>query len=210
MERKTLEEMGLEKDQINTIMSDYGKAVNGLKEQVDTLTAERDSFKKQVNESNKQLDELKGKVKDNDEAQKQIADLQKQLKDSESNAQAELLAVKKNNAINNALREAHVRDNKAIMPFLDTDAIKYNDDGLTGLKGQIEELQKNKAFLFEQPEPPKEPEEPKGIKATAGKVSKGDDDKPTPIDVKNMSYGELLKLKETNPERYQQAIKEFI
>lgn len=202
MERKTLEEMGLEKDQINTIMSDYGKAVNGLKEQVDTLTAERDSFKKQVNESNKQLDNLKGKVKDNEDAQKQIADLQKQLKDSESNAQAELLAVKKNNAINNALRDAHVRDNKAIMPFLDTDAIKYNDDGLTGLKGQIEELQKNKAFLFEQPKPEKQP----GIQATAGKVSKATEEQETNVDVSKMSYQELVDLKQNNPEAYQRAI----
>ena len=32
MERKTLEEMGLEKDQINTIMSDFGKGLNGYKE----------------------------------------------------------------------------------------------------------------------------------------------------------------------------------
>lgn len=202
MERKTLEEMGLEKDQINTIMSDYGKAVNGLKEQVDTLTAERDSFKKQVNESNKQLDDLKNKVKDNEDAQKQIADLQKQLKDSESNAQAELLAVKKNNAINNALRDAHVRDNKAIMPFLDTDAIKYNDDGLTGLKGQIEELQKNKAFLFEQPKPEKQP----GIQATAGKVSKATEEQETNVDVSKMSYQELVDLKQNNPEAYQRAI----
>lgn len=202
MERKTLEEMGLEKDQINTIMSDFGKTVNGLKEQVDTLTAERDSFKKQVNESNKQLDDLKGKVKDNEDAQKQIADLQKQLKDSESNAQAELLTVKKNNAINNALRDAHVRDNKAIMPFLDTDAIKYNDDGLTGLKGQIEELQKNKSFLFEQPEP----EKPQGIQATAGKVSKASEEQGTPIDISKMNYAQLVALKQRNPAAYQRAV----
>lgn len=205
MERKALEEMGLEKDQINTIMSDYGKAVNGLKEQVDTLTAERDSFKKQVNESNKQLDDLKNKVKDNEDAQKQIADLQKQLKDSESNAQAELLAVKKNNAINNALRDAHVRDNKAIMPFLDTDAIKYNDDGLTGLKDQIEELQNNKAFLFEQPKPEKQP----GIQATAGKVSKTNDGTETKIDIKHASYEQMLKLKQENPTKFNELMKQF-
>lgn len=202
MERKTLEEMGLDKDQVNTIMAEFGKSVNGLKEQVDTLTAERDSFKKQVNESNKQLDDLKGKVKDNEDAQKQIADLQKQLKDSESNAQAELLTVKKNNAINNALRDAHVRDNKAIMPFLDTDAIKYNDDGLTGLKGQIEELQKNKSFLFEQPEPQK----PQGIQATAGKVSKAAEEQGTPIDISKMNYAQLVALKRDNPAAYQRAI----
>lgn len=205
MERKTLEEMGLEKDQINTIMSDYGKAINGYKEQVETLTAERDSFKSQVDESNKQLDELKGKVKDNDEAQKQIADLQNQLKDSETKAQAELLSVKKNNAINNALRDAHVRDNKAIMPFLDTDAIKYNDDGLTGLKGQIEELQKSKAFLFEQPEP----EKPQGIQATAGKVSKVNDGATPKIDMNKASYKELLNLKQTDPAKFNQLMNKY-
>lgn len=197
--------MGLEKNQINTIMSDYGKTVNGLKEQVDTLTAERDSFKNQVNESNKQLNELKGKVKDNDEAQKQIADLQNQLKDSEANAKAELLTVKKNNAINDALRDAHVRDNKAIMPFLDTDAIKYNDDGLTGLKGQIEELQKNKAFLFEQPEPETKP----GIQATAGKINKSDDGTSPKIDMKKASYQQLLDLKRKNPEKFNKLLKEY-
>ena len=202
MERKTLEEMGLDKDQINTIMSDFGKSVNGLKEQVDTLTAERDSFKKQVNESNKQLDDLKGKVKDNEDAQKQIADLQKQLKDSESNAQAELLAVKKNNAINNALRDAHVRDNKAIMPFLNTEEIKYTDDGLTGLKGQIEELQKNKAFLFEQPES----KEPQGIQATAGKISKANEEQDTNVDLSKMNYEQLVELKQKNPAAYQKAV----
>lgn len=205
MERKALEEMGLEKDQINTIMSDYGKAINGYKEQVETLTAERDSFKSQVDESNKQLDELKGKVKDNDEAQKQIADLQNQLKDSETKAQAELLSVKKNNAINNALRDAHVRDNKAIMPFLDTDAIKYNDDGLTGLKGQIEELQKNKAFLFEQPEP----EKPQGIQATAGKVLKVNDGATPKIDMNKASYKELLNLKQTDPAKFNQLMNKY-
>ena len=205
MERKTLEEMGLEKDQINTIMSDYGKSINGYKEQVETLTAERDSFKSQVDESNKQLDELKGKVKDNDEAQKQIADLQSQLKDSETKAQAELLSVKKNNAINNALRDAHVRDNKAIMPFLDTDAIKYNDDGLTGLKGQIEELQKSKAFLFEQPEP----EKPQGIQATAGKVSKVNDGATPKIDMNKASYKELLNLKQTDPAKFNQLMNKY-
>ena len=135
--------MGLDKDQVNTIMAEFGKSVNGLKEQVDTLTAERDNYKNQVENGNKQLDEMKANIKDNDELKSQIADLQGQLKESQENAKAELLSVKKNNAINNALREAHVRDNKAIMPFLNTDEIKFNDDGLTGLKGQLEELQKS-------------------------------------------------------------------
>lgn len=205
MERKTLEEMGLEKDQINTIMAEFGKSVNGLKEQVDTLTAERDSFKKQVDTSNKQLDEMKANIKDNDELKSQIADLQGQLKESQENAKAELLSVKKNNAINNALREAHVRDNKAIMPFLDTDAIKYNDDGLTGLKGQIEDLQKNKAFLFEQPEP----QTKQGIQATAGKINKSDDGTSPKIDMRKASYQQLLDLKQKDPEKFSELMKKY-
>lgn len=201
MERKTLEEMGLDKDQVNTIMAEFGKSVNGLKEQVDTLTAERDNYKKQVDTSNKQLDEMKANIKDNDELKSQIADLQGQLKESQENAKAELLSVKKNNAINNALRESHVRDNKAIMPFLNTDEIKFNDDGLTGLKGQIEELQKSKSFLFEQPEQKKP-----GIKATSGKIPKASEEQETHYDISKMSYQELLSLKQNNPAAYQRAV----
>lgn len=203
MERKVLEEMGLEKDQINTIMADYGKSVNSLKEQVDTLRTERDTFKSQVDSSNKQLEELKGKITNNDKAKQTIADLQQQLKESEATAKAELLSVKKTNAINNALRDAKVRDTKAIMPFINTDEVKFNDDGLTGLKDQLESLKKEKGFLFENAEPTP------GIQATAGKVDKADDGTAPKVDMSTASYQELLDLKKKDPSKFQALLNKY-
>ena len=45
MKREDLKELGLNDDQIASVMTAYGKEVNPLKEQVDSLTSERDSLK---------------------------------------------------------------------------------------------------------------------------------------------------------------------
>ena len=97
MERKFLEDMGLDKDQVNQIMAQYGKDVSGYKDvqtQLDAVTAERDSYKDQSDTTAKQLKELQGQLKDNADATATIADLQKQLKEQKKAAQANLLKVK--------------------------------------------------------------------------------------------------------------------
>ena len=45
MKREELKELGLNDDQIAAVMTSYGKEVNPLKEQVDSLTSERDNLK---------------------------------------------------------------------------------------------------------------------------------------------------------------------
>ena len=162
------------------------------------MNAENKTLKSQIEDSKNQLGELQGQLKDNADAQKQVEKLQEQLQNVKKKSQDELLTVKKNNAINNALRDARVRDNKAIMPFLNTEEIKYNDNGLTGLKDQLKELKENKSFLFEE----EKPEQPSGIQATAGKINKSSDGVAPKIDMKKASYSDLLTLKEQDPEKF--------
>lgn len=200
MERKFLEDMGLDKEQVNQIMKQYGQDISSYKDmqtQIDALTAERDSYKNQSDATAKQLKDLQGELKDNADATATIEDLQKQLKDQKKQAQATLLKVKKDNAINNAISAANVHDIKAIMPYLNTDAITYNDNGLTGLSDQLDKLKADKPFLFKQvKETPKE-----AIQATAGQPTKINEAQT--IDLKHASYSELAKLKQTDPAAFQ-------
>lgn len=204
MERKFLEDMGLDKDQVNSIMKQYGEDINSLKNEVTTLTGERDtavterdSYKNQNDDVTKQLKELQAKYKDNEDASATIENLEKQLKDAKKQAQTDVFNLKKNNAITNAIKDANAQDVKAVMPYLDTEKIKYDDNGLNGLSDQLDALKADKPFLFRQ-------EQKQGVQATTGQPTPGDN---TPhVDLAHATYQELVNLKNSNPSAFNQAM----
>ncbi|MFR0584266.1 hypothetical protein ACLUX0_08170 [Limosilactobacillus mucosae] len=55
MKREFLKDLGLFDDQINSIMSAHGKDVNGLNEQINSLTAEKNGLQSQLNDCDEQL-----------------------------------------------------------------------------------------------------------------------------------------------------------
>ncbi len=67
MKREFLKKMELTDEQIDALMAENGKDVNGLKEQVNSLTTEKDGLQSQLTERDTQLKDLKGKVKDSAE-----------------------------------------------------------------------------------------------------------------------------------------------
>ena len=62
MKREFLKKMELTDEQIDALMAE-----NGLKEQVNSLTTEKDGLQSQLTERDTQLKDLKGKVKDSAE-----------------------------------------------------------------------------------------------------------------------------------------------
>lgn len=61
MERKLLEDLGLEKDAIDTIMAENGKDIEKAKKPVDALETERDTLKQQLADASEVLKGLEGK-----------------------------------------------------------------------------------------------------------------------------------------------------
>lgn len=55
MKREFLEGLELDKETIDTIMAEHGKCVQGIKEQNDALTKERDNLKTQVKDANDKI-----------------------------------------------------------------------------------------------------------------------------------------------------------
>ena len=60
MERKFLEDLGLEKDVIDKIMAENGKDIEAEKQKLTAQKAELDGIKKQLNEANQQIESFKG------------------------------------------------------------------------------------------------------------------------------------------------------
>ena len=78
---------------------------------------------------------------------------QQELKEAQEKHKLEIIALKKDNAINEVLMKNNAINIKAVLPFINKDAITVTDDGILGLNEQIENIKnaEDTKFLFEQP-----------------------------------------------------------
>lgn len=150
MKREELKELGLNDDQIAAVMTSYGKEVNPLKEQVDSLTSERDNLKQQVSDRDGQLDDLRKNAGKNEELQATIKQLQEDNKAAAAKYQNDLAAKEKGFKIEGALRDAKAKNVKAVLSLIDTEKVSVQKDGtLEGLTDQIEAVKKSDSYLFD-------------------------------------------------------------
>lgn len=150
MERKDLEALGLDDKQMTEVMKLYNAGIEPIKKQVADTKSELDSVKQQVVDRDGQIKSLGEQAGNSEKLNKQITELQETIKTKDSEAAASLTKVKTDNALQMALRDAKVRDAKAIMPFIDMDTVKLGDDGqLMGIGEQIEKLQESHDYLFD-------------------------------------------------------------
>lgn len=151
MNRETLQKFGLNDDQINQVMAEHGKDLEKSKaneSELEQLKQQNAELTSQISDRDKQLKDLSGKAGDNEELQSQIKALQDQNKQSKADYDANIAQLKRDGAIELALREANARNPKAVKALLDGDTIKVDDEGVHGLKEQLEQLQESDAYLF--------------------------------------------------------------
>lgn len=158
MERKFLEELGLEKEAIDKVMLEHGKTVNDTKkkaDKVDGLESQITDLTGQLKDRDTQLEDLK-KV-DAKALQKTIDELQESNKNKDTEYQEKLDKQAKEFAIESALRDAKALNTKAVKALLDTDSIKLDGETLLGLDDQLKTLQESDAYLFKQDQKPNSP-----------------------------------------------------
>lgn len=199
MKREFLKDLGLSDDQINSIMSAHGKDVNGLNEQINSLTAEKNGLQSQLNDRDEQLKGLKSQVKDSDELTAKINELEKANKAAKEKYAADLSAQQKSFLIDKALTSAGAHNNKAVSALLNLDDVTVKDGALDGLDKQLEALKESDGYLFKQSEEPK-PQPKSGVQITGGQP------KPTnagaKIDFAHASYQEIKAFKDEHPQEY--------
>lgn len=152
MKREELKELGLTDEQLGSVMTLHGKTVTGLNTQINALEGERDQFKEQLTSNQTELDTLKEASKGNEELSKQLEELQAKYDTTKTESETKLAQQQKDFAIRLALKDVNPLDEDIVLGQLNTDTIQVTDNGLKGLKEQVEALQESKAFLFQQPE----------------------------------------------------------
>lgn len=201
MNTETLQGIGLNDEQIRSVMAEYGKEINPLKQAQASAEQERDSLKAQLEDVNGQLSEAQKNSKKGSELQVQLKDLQKQFEDSKAKAEEQLQATKKDYEIAAALSKAGAKNDKAVKALLDTEKVNFDDNGkLIGLSEQLEAVKKDNDFLFADANEsnPKPTITSKGNPNPDG----GNGNKA----LADYSYQELVALKTDNPAQYQTLV----
>lgn len=205
MTRKQLEDLGLTKEQADSVMKINGDDIENAKgiaaTEIKNLQTEVDGLKTQVGDRDKQLETLKASAGDNADLKKQIEDLQTENATVKANHESELNQLKIDFAVEKALTGAKAKNIKAVKALLELDDAKLDKDGnVKGLAEQIEKLTSgdDTKFLFEAQKQTKQQQNFKGFQPGAsGEQKPGEGEK---VDFSKMSYDELTAYMEANPD----------
>lgn len=205
MTRKQLEDLGLTKEQADSVMKINGDDIENAKgtaaTEIKNLQTEVDGLKTQVGDRDKQLETLKVSAGDNADLKKQIEDLQTENATAKANHESELNQLKIDFAVEKALTGAKAKNIKAVKALLELNDAKLDKDGnVKGLAEQIEKLTSgdDTKFLFEAQKQTKQQQNFKGFQPGAsGEQKPGEGEK---VDFSKMSYDELTAYMEANPD----------
>lgn len=195
MDAETLKGFGLDDTQVKSVMAEYGKNINPLKQ-------ERDSIKEQLEDVTGKLTEAQKQAEQGSDLSEQLKTLQADFDKSKSEAEDNLKATKKSYEIQNALTAAGAKNAKAVTALLDVDKVNFDDNGgLIGLKEQLEKVKNDNDFLFAGNDDGAQ---------NAPHIVAGGNPNPTGITGKkalsDYSYSELSALKSSNPTAYKTLV----
>ena len=149
MTKEDLIKIGISEENAAKAIEAYTEEMKGYVPR--SRLAEEVEAKKKLDEQLKardsQLKELEKSAGDNADLKKQIAGLQEANKQAKADFEKQVKEIRLDSAIKAAITNAH--DSGLVATLIDRSKLIMADDGsLTGLKEQLDVLQKDKAFLF--------------------------------------------------------------
>ena len=164
MKTEDLQAKGLSQEQIDYVMAEYGKDVNGIKQ-------ERDTYKSQLSAAQATLKSFEGV--NISELQGKIQTLTADLANKDAEYQKQLAERDFNDLLKSTAEGFKPRDIKAVMPFLDVDKLKASKNQEADIKTALEAVKKDNAYLFQ------DTQIPKVVSYTPGSGGKGTEDTKT-------------------------------
>lgn len=147
MERKQLEELGLEKDVVNKIMDLNGNDINKIKQEKEVLEQEKTNLSEQLKSANTKIedfsklnvDEIKEEAKKyKEEFEANQKEMQNKLKQQELEHKIEL-----------SLTKQGAKSIKAAKALLDIDKLNETDKVDEELEAQLTSLTESASYLFQ-------------------------------------------------------------
>ena len=150
MKKEELQKLGLTEEQINEVFKMNGLDVNGAKGELENAKKELENYKSQFTSTQaelKKLQELKP-----EELSKQVSDLNEKLATQKADFEKQIADL-----LTKSVATAGGREAKAIIPFLDVEALKTSQNQETDIKNAIDAVKQEHDYLFTSTEPVKNP-----------------------------------------------------
>lgn len=192
MKRKFLEDLGLTKEQIDSVMAENGKDIEGEKEKSKATTVELEEIKNQLKEANATITDLKKNNADNEVLQAKVKEYEDTIKTQKADYEAKVRNLTLDSAIEKALHNAGAKHIDLLSTKIDREKLKIEEGGkVTGLEEQIATYKEAYKDLFI---PKIEGRDPSN-KTTSNKGL-------TKEKFNSLSYKERVELYNTNKELY--------
>lgn len=157
MERKFLEELGIDKEVIDKIMAQHGKDIEAHKNSAENAIKDRDTYKGQLEDVSKKLKAFDGV--DIEALRGEVDTLKKDMATKEADFQGQLADRDFQALITAGITEARGKNPKAIAALLDMDALKASKNQKEDAAAALKALAESDAYLFGEPDktPPATP-----------------------------------------------------
>lgn len=190
MKRKFLEDMGLNKEQVDSIMDANGQDIEAAKGELSQVKTELEQTKAQLQEANQTIEGFK----DYDQVKSQVEEYKTKYEQSKADYENQIADMKFSSALDAAITAAGGRNVKAVSALLDINALKKSKDQSADIAAALETCKKENEYLFGATEPINNPVGPTGGKVTG----------LTKEQFKKMGYQERLELKQKDPAKYEE------
>lgn len=150
MKRKFLEDLGLEKEAIDKIMTENGADIEAEKAKTLEATTKLDNANEQLKEANTTITDLKKNNSDNETLQTKVKEYENTIKTQKADYEAKVRNLTLDSAIEKALTGAKAKHSDLLSTKIDRDKLVITDDKVTGLEEQLKGLKENYKDLFEE------------------------------------------------------------
>ena len=138
MKRKFLEDLGLTKEQIDSVMAENGKDIESEKEKSKATITELEDIKNQLKEANSTIKDLKKNNADNEALQAKVKEYEDTMKTQKADYEAKVRNLTLDSAIEKALHNAGAKHIDLLSTKIDREKLKIEEGGkVTGIDEQI-------------------------------------------------------------------------
>lgn len=191
MKRKFLEDLGLTKEQIDSVMAENGRDIEAEKEKAQNSSNEIKNLKNQLEEANTTITDLKKNNADNEALQAKVTEYENTIATQKAEFEEKMKNITLDTAIEKALAKANAKHSDLLSVKIDKSKLVIEEGNVKGLEEQIKALQETYKDLFGSSITGREPN-------NSGTASKG----ITKEQFNKMSYKERVELYNTNRELY--------
>ena len=149
--KEILKKAGIEEGKLDSVIGDINKELPKYfipKDKYNEVAEAKKKLETDIQERDKQLEQLKAAAGSNEELKKQIETLQAENKKAAEEWQAKVAQMQLDFAIERALTTAKAKNIKAVKALLDMDKVKLDGDQLLGLEDQLKAIQQSDPYLF--------------------------------------------------------------